>query len=251
MNIYSQLFEENSGKKKFAVLVDPDRSKIGNLDKIVDKAHSCGVDFFLIGGSLLSSDAMDEAIDAIKRVSDVPVVIFPGNSMQINPKADAILFLSLISGRNPEMLIGKHVEAAPYIKTVGLEAVGTGYMIIDNGKPSTVSYMSNSFPIPYEKKDIAVCTAMAGEMLGLKLIFMDAGSGASKPISPEMIAGVKENISVPLIVGGGIKDAETAKKVFEAGADVVVVGNAIEENVSLIADFAAVRDSVNASLLVK
>jgi putative glycerol-1-phosphate prenyltransferase len=168
------------------------------------------------------------------------VVLFPGDNLQINSHADAILFLSLISGRNPDLLIGKHVISAPILKDSGIEVVSTGYMLIDGGTPTSVSYMSNTTPIPANKRDIAVCTAMAGEMLGLKLIFMDAGSGALNPVGENMISAVKKSIDIPLIVGGGIRSAEKAKAAFEAGADVVVVGNAIESNKDLIREIAQI-----------
>jgi len=151
-----------------------------------------------------------------------------------------MLFLSLISGRNPDMLIGMHVIAAPYVKLSGIETMPTGYMLIDSGKPTSVSYMSNSFPIPNDKKDIAACTAMAGEMLGLRLIFMDAGSGAKTPVPPGMIRFVKDSIGVPLLVGGGIGTAKAAKESLQAGADIIVVGNCFEEKPELISEFAEV-----------
>lgn len=184
---------------------------------------------------------MDVCISALKKSTSIPVVIFPGSTMQINPNADAILFLSLISGRNAEMLIGKHVIAAPYIRNTSLEVIATGYMLIGSDKPTAVSYMSNSIPIPYDKDDIALCTAMAGEMLGLKMIYMDAGSGAEKHVSLTMIEKVKKNISVPLIVGGGINSAEKASNIYHAGADMIVVGNAVEKNQSLIRRLADAR----------
>jgi putative glycerol-1-phosphate prenyltransferase len=149
-----------------------------------------------------------------------------------------MLFLSLISSRNPDMLIGMHVLAAPYLKLSGLETIPTGYMLIDSGKPTAVTYMSHSFPIPSDKKDIAACTAMAGEMLGLQTIYMDAGSGAERTIPEEMISFVKQSIDIPLIIGGGIKTKQKLKSIVEAGADVVVVGNRFEEKPELIFEFA-------------
>jgi len=193
-----------------------------------------------VGGSLLTSDNLYHCIRTLKENSKIPVILFPGNTYQVSRNADAMLFLSLISGRNPDMLIGMHVIAAPYVKLSGLETLPTGYMLIDSGKPTSVSYMSNSFPIPNDKKDIAACTAMAGEMLGLQLIFMDAGSGAKTPIPSDMIRFVKDSISVPLIVGGGLRSPEMAKKSLQAGADIIVVGNRLEENPELITSFAEV-----------
>lgn len=223
-----------SGKKEkqLAVLLDPD--KLTHIDKLIDTANISKVDYFFVGGSLLTSGDMDVCIAKIKEYSDIPVVLFPGSTMQISPSADAILFLSLISGRNPDLLIGQHVLAAPYLKKSGLEILPTGYMLVDSGKSTTASYISNTTPIPYEKADIAACTAMAGEMLGLKIMYLDAGSGAQQPVSVEMISAVKRNISLPLIVGGGIKTPELAFAACKAGADIVVVGNAFEQNPQLL-----------------
>jgi putative glycerol-1-phosphate prenyltransferase len=163
--------------------------------------------------------------------------------MQINPGADAILLLSLISGRNPDLLIGKHVIAAPYLKRSGLEILPTGYMLIESGNSTTALYMSNSLPIPWNKDEIAVSTAIAGEMLGLKLIYMDGGSGADKPVSASMVRKVKQNISIPLVIGGGIRTPEAAAERFRAGADIIVVGNAIETDNSLLLKIAEIAYS--------
>ncbi|HNW98301.1 MAG TPA: geranylgeranylglyceryl/heptaprenylglyceryl phosphate synthase [Bacteroidales bacterium] len=242
MNIYSNIVKKGKKTKKFAVLIDPDKISSKKLTEIAEIASKNYVDFFFVGGSLLTNDNLDNTIRTLKDNCNVPVVIFPGSNMQINKNADAILLLSLISSRNPEMLIGKHVIAAPYLKASGLEIISTGYMLIESGKPTAVLYMSNSVPIPADKPDIATCTAMAGEMLGLKMIFMDAGSGAILTVSEKMIAKVKQNISVPLIVGGGIRTPAKAHDLCCAGADIIVVGNAIEENTRLIENIA---DAIN------
>ena len=227
-----------AGKKLFAILIDPDKQSKEELKQIVEKAKSAKVDLFFVGGSLLTNDSLDSCLEILKSNSDIPVVLFPGNAMQVNDKADAILFLSLISGRNAEMLIGKQVITAPILKQSSLEVLPTGYMLIDSGKPTTVSYMSNTTPIPYEKNAVAACTAMAGEMLGLKFIFMDGGSGALTPISEKMIAKVRQSIDTPLIIGGGISSGEKAAANCHAGADVIVVGNAIEKDEALIEEIA-------------
>jgi putative glycerol-1-phosphate prenyltransferase len=172
------------------------------------------------------------------------VILFPGSPSQISRYADALLYLSLISGRNADLLIGQHVISAPFVKKSGLEIISTGYMVIDGGAPTTVSYISNASPIPADKADIALCTAMAGEMLGMKTIYMDSGSGAKKAISEEMISAVAASIDIPLIVGGGIRDAEKAYLNCKAGADVIVIGNAIEKDPSLIKEMAAAIHSV-------
>lgn len=237
MNLYSSI---SDNRKQFAVLVDPDKYNSKGLIDLVTMARKTMVSYFLVGGSLLEKDNMDTTISVIKDNCNIPVIIFPGDILQINFRADGILLLSLISGRNPDMLIGKHIIAAPYLKKSNLEILPTGYMLIDSGKPTTASYMSNSLPIPNDKDEIAVSTAMAGEMLGLKLIYMDGGSGAMNSVSLSMIEKVKENISVPLIIGGGIKTAESASDRFKAGADVIVVGNAIETQHSILEQIAEV-----------
>lgn len=236
MNIYNRL--SDTSKKKFVVLIDPDKPSDEQIIDIVKKSVQAGVDFFFVGGSLLTTDSLDNCIKLIKQHCDIPVLIFPGNSLQISKWCDGFLLLSLISGRNAEMLIGRHVIAAPYLKLYGNEIIPTGYMIIDGGKQTSVSYMSNTTPIPHDKDDIAMCTALAGEMLGLKLIYMDAGSGAINPISAEMISKVKHTIEVPLIVGGGINTPEKAATAAKAGADIIVVGNALEKSTDRLLEFA-------------
>lgn len=210
------------------MLLDPDKVEPETLPSFIQKAVLCGVDFFFIGGSLITNYRLDRLVKVIKENSSVPVVLFPGNSLHIEPNADAILLLSLISGRNPELLIGQHVTAAPLLKRSRLEIIPTGYMLIESGRTTTVSYISNTLPIPADKPDIAVCTAMAGEMLGLQTIFLDAGSGALRPVPADMIRAVSNGIDIPLIVGGGIDTVEKASAAFNAGADLIVVGNAIE-----------------------
>jgi len=238
-----KLFQQQ--KKQLAVLIDPDKLSEEQLIITAKNAQNAGVNFFFVGGSLMTNDMLYQSVRTLKENSDIPVVLFPGNSYQIASNADAMLFLSLISGRNPDMLIGMHVLAAPYIKLSGLKTISTGYMLIDSGKPTSVTYMSNSFPIPNDKNDIAACTAMAGEMLGMKLIFMDAGSGAEKTVPEEMIRFVKGSIATPLIIGGGIRTSEKLQSVLEAGADVVVVGNRFEEDPELIFEFANVVKNFN------
>jgi len=235
----------NKKKKQLAVLIDPDKLSPEKLIETAVIAEKAGTDFIFVGGSLLTSDNLFHCIRTIKENSNIPVVLFPGNSYQLSRNADAMLFLSLISGRNPDMLIGMHVLSAPYIKLSGIETIPTGYMLIDSGKPTSVTYMSNSLPIPNDKKDIAACTAMAGEMLGLRIIFMDAGSGANNHVPEEMISFVSGSIEVPLIIGGGIRTPEDAVNVIKAGADTIVVGNRFEENPDLIYDFTKAVKSCN------
>ena len=243
--IYHSLSErKKAGKKSFAVLIDPDKVNNQNVEQLIELAVTAKVDYFLVGGSLVISNYLDECLQLIRRSCTIPTILFPGSPSQVSKYADALLYLSLISGRNAELLIGQHVVSAPLVKQSGLEIMSTGYMVVDGGAPTTVSYISNASPLPADKNEIAVCTAMAGEMLGMKLIYMDAGSGAKIAITESMIEKVSQSISVPLLVGGGIVEPEKAYLNCKAGADVVVVGNAIEKDISLIKEMAAAVHSV-------
>jgi putative glycerol-1-phosphate prenyltransferase len=245
MDIYKSLEErKKTGRKSFAVLIDPDKVDHPMLDELMSLSTTAQVDYFLVGGSLVISNHLDDVVQHIKRNCSIPVILFPGSPTQISRHADALLYLSLISGRNPELLIGQHVVSAPAVRQSGLEIMPTGYMVIDGGAPTTVSYISNASPIPHDKNEIAMCTAMAGEMLGMKIIYMDSGSGARRPISENMIEKVAQTISVPLIVGGGIVEPEKAYRNCNAGADLIVVGNAIEKDASLIHEMSAAIHSV-------
>lgn len=240
MSILQSIVTSSINKQKqLAVLVDPDKTDDKKLNQLARLAADSKVDYFFVGGSLLVNNGLDQCIRLLKEQSGIPVILFPGNTLQMSYRADALLFLSLISGRNAEMLIGRHVVAAPYLKLSNMEVIGTGYMLIESGKPTAVSYMSNSAPIPADKNDIAMCTAMAGEMLGLKIIYMDAGSGAINQVSPSMIEHVRSAISIPLIVGGGIRTPETAAQSSKAGADVIVIGNAFEDDPLLISEISS------------
>lgn len=232
-------------KKALAVLLDPDKVETTAFNQFLYNCVENRVDFFFVGGSLITNNIMAEMIESIHSQTNIPVIIFPGNSLHIEPSADGILLLSLISGRNPDYLIGQHVIAAPLLKQSGLEILSTGYILVDSGRQTTVSYISNTTPIPHDKPDIAACTAIAGELLGLKLIYLDGGSGAMYPVSPKMIRRVRENIDAPLIVGGGINSAEKAHDALEAGADIIVIGNAFEKNPTLLPEIAEVIQSFN------
>ena len=235
MDIYNHILQSKKASHKlFSVLIDPDKQSEDTLINILNKANKAKIDFFFVGGSLMTDNNLNECISLIRKNSSVPVILFPGNSMQVTNQAHGILLLSLISGRNSEMLIGRQVIAAPILKKSSLEILSTGYMLIDSGKQTTASYISNTTPIPHEKDDIALCTAIAGEMLGFKLIFMDGGSGAINPISNQMISKVSNEINTPLIIGGGINSAKIAVEKCKAGADIIVVGNAIEKSTKLI-----------------
>jgi len=250
-HIYNDLLiARQQGRKKLAVLIDPDKMRLGALEQIIDLSVRCKVNYFFIGGSLIVNSQLDQCLQMIRKQCNIPLVLFPGNSYQLSFHADAILFLSLVSGRNPDLLIGQHVIAAPYLKLSPLEILPTGYMLIDGGVGTTVQYISNTTPIPANKSDIAVCTAMAAEMLGLKLIFMDAGSGALRPIPSEMIEAVRGATSIPIIIGGGIKSTEKVRENLSAGADVIVIGNAFESDPSLLIDIAATIHEHNVALNV-
>jgi phosphoglycerol geranylgeranyltransferase len=244
--IYHSLTQrKQQGKKSFAVLIDPDKVNDASMEQLITLAVAAKVDYFLVGGSLVISNYLDECVQYIKRSCSIPVILFPGSPNQVSKYADALLYLSLISGRNADLLIGQHVISAPVVKQSGLEIMPTGYMVIDGGAPTTVSYISNATPLPADKNEIAMCTAMAGEMLGMKLIYMDAGSGAKRPITESMIQKVSSCIEVPLIIGGGITHPEKAYLNCKAGADVIVVGNAIEKDANLIKEMAAAVHGVS------
>lgn len=246
-NIYEQLQQKQLQKiKQLAVLIDPD--SLGSEEELIHTlklSNEAQVDLILVGGSLITNGFWDRCIELIKLHTPIPLLLFPGNIMQTHPKADAILFLSMISGRNPDLLIGKHVLAAPLLKKSGIEIIPTAYMIVDGGNLTSVMYMSNTTPLPYDKNNIAACTAMAGDMLGLKISYMDAGSGALNPISASMITEVKGQINGPLFIGGGIRTEAQAIASCQAGADVVVVGNAFEKNPELIFSLSKAVHSLN------
>lgn len=235
---------KKDGRHAFALLIDPDSVTPEQMGIWAQKSEAAGADFIFIGGSLMLSSHVSACVRGFKEVSNLPVVLFPGSPAQVCSEADALLYLSLISGRNPELLIGQHVVSAAAVKSSGLEVMSTGYMIIDGGRPTAASYMSYSAPIPADKEDIALCTAWAGEMQGKHLIYMDAGSGAQQPISASMIQKVSSHIQVPLIVGGGIRTPEKVQENCRAGAQVVVVGDAIEKDISLLKELSAATKEV-------
>jgi phosphoglycerol geranylgeranyltransferase len=238
MSVLNTLHQQHRDKKKsIAVLVDPDKAEDpARLQHLINLASENCVDYFFVGGSLVTSTNLSDVVKRIKENVTIPVVLFPGNAIQVEASADAILFLSLISGRNPELLIGQHVVAAPILKNTRLEVIPTGYMLINSGKMTSVAYISNTMPIPDDKYSLAASTAMAGQMLGLQTIYIDAGSGAEKEISPRMIAAVRKSVAVPLIVGGGINSSRKAIDALEAGADMIVIGNALEKDPDLLTE---------------
>jgi phosphoglycerol geranylgeranyltransferase len=247
--ILNSMYENcSNGKKSFAVLLDPDKLNLDILQEKIDAINSAAVDYIFVGGTIIGTDFMDTLLLQLQEKTFVPKIIFPGNGLHINNKADGILYLSLISGRNPEFLIGQHVISAPILKRSKLEILPTGYILVDGGKPTTASYISNTAPLPNDKPEIAVATAVAGEMLGLKLIYLDSGSGAQIPVSESIIQAVKKHTDTPLIVGGGINSLQKASKALAAGADIIVVGNAIEENPNFLFEMASLVNSYNHSV---
>lgn len=238
MSVLQTLRDRRQARKKsIAILIDPDKvDDASRILPLINLANENCVDFFFVGGSLITTTNLSEVVARIKENVTIPVVLFPGNTMQVDPSADALLFLSLISGRNPELLIGQHVVSAPIIRNTRLEVVPTGYILINSGKLTSVAYISNTMPIPEDKYSLAASTAMAGEMLGLQCIYLDAGSGAEREITPKMIAAVRKVISIPLIVGGGINSAQKAWNALDAGADMIVIGNALEKKPQLLTE---------------
>ena len=243
----SLIAKKKQGIKSIAVLIDPDKIvSSADLEILLNACLREEIDYIFVGGSLLVKGTIGEVIETVKSRVSIPTVLFPGNSLHIDESADAILFLSLISGRNPDLLIGQHVSAAPILKRSALEVMPTGYILVANDQTTTVAHISQTSPIPTNKSDIAICTAMAGEMLGMGLIYLDAGSGASEVVPGKMIRGVREAVDIPLIVGGGINTKEKAEHAMINGADLVVIGTAIEENGSFLSEVSAVRNQFNA-----
>lgn len=233
-------FPEN---KSVGLLLDPDKSKGESLRNILAIAEDCRTDFILTGGSL-TFNSIDNLIDEVRSQCSIPIVLFPGNLLQLSLKADIIMLLSLISGRNPELLIGNHIIAAPYLKTVREKLVSVGYILIKCGSMTSVEYISQTEAIPSDKPEIVVATALAGEMLGLGMIYLEGGSGAEKPVPISIVRAVRENVLIPIAVGGGIRNKKEIEEIFEAGADAIILGNGCEKNPELLRDACQVRDKL-------
>ena len=228
--------------KSVGLLLDPDKTDEKAIVRIVRTATESGTDYILAGGSLTFS-GIDQMIRLVKKNCKIPVILFPGNLLQLTHQVDAILLLSLISGRNPELLIGNHVLAAPYLKDIKSKLVSTGYILINCGAKTSVEYMSQTEAIPCDKSDIVIATALAGEMLGMKLIYLEAGSGAIKPVPPGVVRAVKENISIPIAVGGGLRTRKEIEEAFTAGADLIILGNGVEKDSRLLVEACKIRDT--------
>lgn len=242
--VYTRIREAGASRRSLlAVLLDPDHLTPERLDGYLRHALDAQIDFFFVGGSLIMDDSTDKWIQNIKKNCDIPVVSFPGSPAQVSRHADALLLLSLVSGRNADLLIGQHVVAAPLLHGLPVEIISTAYLLIDGGVPTTVSYMSNTMPIPADKPQIAVCTAMAAEMLGMKMAYLDAGSGALRAVPVSTIEQVREYTHFPIIVGGGIRTPEIAQRQCRAGANLIVIGNVLEKKPALVREMsAAIRE---------
>ena len=228
-------------KKRVALLLDPDKATGNLLKTILKTANESSTDYIFVGGSLTFS-SIDNLIVEVRKQCSIPVILFPGNLLQLSLKADVILLLSLISGRNPDLLIGNQVIAAPYLKNVREKLVSVGYILISCGNKTSVEYISQTEAIPSDKSEIVVATALAGEMLGLQMIYLEAGSGAKKPVPVNVVKAVRENISIPLAVGGGIKNMNEVEDIFKAGADLIILGNGCEKNPELLIEACTIRD---------
>jgi len=218
------------GEKLLAILLDPDKTSLGEIPAISNRIANLKANFIFVGGSFVENGITDNFVEKIKEYTQIPVVLFPGDYSQVTNKADALLFLSLLSGRNPEYLIEQQIKAVPFLKNSTLEIIPTGYILIDGGTNSSVLKVSKTTPIPQNNVDLAVSTAIAGMYKGKQLIYLEAGSGAKKPVSAELISEVKKNISIPLIVGGGIRSKEQLDIAYKNGADLIVIGTAFENN---------------------
>ncbi|GAB5521927.1 MAG: geranylgeranylglyceryl/heptaprenylglyceryl phosphate synthase [Rhodothermales bacterium] len=214
----------------FIVLIDPDKTPVSQLPQLVEQCVDAGVDALFIGGSLLHGTAFQAYVSALKALSPLPIIGFPGSINQIAPDLDAILYLSIVSGRNPDYLFGRHIQAAPIIKAMNVEPISTGYMLVESGHITTALYMSNTMPLPRRKPDVAAATALAAEMMGMRMLFTDGGSGADQPVPIEIIAAITETCTVPLIVGGGLRTPDAIETRVAAGAGFVVVGTAFEQH---------------------
>lgn len=231
----SILYNKAKGRKLFSVLVDPDKFS----STVIREADRSKADFIFIGGSRLKKETFHRCINAIKKLTKIPLVIFPGSGEQISQKADAILLLSLISGRNPDYLIGEHIHAAQQLKRSNLEIIPTGYILIGGGKKISTQSVTRTAPINNSDKNMVISTAIAGELLGMKMIYLEAGSGTKHPLNASLIKDVKKNISCPVITGGGIDSSEKSIEFCKAGADMIVVGNAIEKDHTLVSKIAS------------
>jgi phosphoglycerol geranylgeranyltransferase len=237
VNIYQNiLLAKNEGKKLLAVLIDPEKIDVKNIDSFFKKVHQSITTHIFVGGSTDQQNLTETIVSAIKKVTHLPVILFPGDVSQISKKADGILFLSLLSGRNPEYLISQQIKAAPILKNSTLEVLPTGYLLIDGETVTATQIVSNTKPIPQKNSELILNTALAGQFLGKKLMYLEAGSGAKVPVNANIITLIKNNLNIPLIVGGGIRSKTQLENTFNAGADLVVIGTAFENDEAFFED---------------
>lgn len=230
MSVFQTLLA--SQRANYLVLIDPDRKNDERLEELVAGVNAAGVDAILVGGSLIMDGDFERRMEVIKTASQVPVILFPGASNQLSGHADAILFMSLLSGRNPQYLIGEQVQAAPVVRHLGLEVIPTGYLLLAGGNPTAVEFMSNSQPLPMDKPDLVLAHALAAQYLGMSLVYLEAGSGAQRAVSDEIVRTVSGELDIPVLVGGGIRTPDEAASKVRAGARFVVTGSALEHNSS-------------------
>ena len=223
----------------FIVLIDPDKKNDNNIDKLVEKANQNGVDAIFVGGSIMMDGLYHKRVERIKSISEIPVILFPGGVNQINKHYDAMLFMSLISGRNSHYLIGEQVIAAPIVKDYEIETIPTGYLLIDGGAPTSVEVVSGTKPLPSNRPDMIVSHALAAQFLGMKLIYLEAGSGALNKVPEDVVKKVADEINIGLIVGGGISTPEDANSIVNSGASFVVIGSAVEKSAELMEEFSS------------
>ncbi|MCI2228734.1 geranylgeranylglyceryl/heptaprenylglyceryl phosphate synthase [Polaribacter sp. MSW13] len=237
VNIYQNiLLAQKEGKKLLAVLIDPEKIELENISSFFEKVHQSITTHIFVGGSTDKNNLTDKVVAIIKKETHLPVILFPGDVSQISQKADGILFLSLLSGRNPEYLIEQQIKAAPFLKSSNLQILPTGYILIDGQKETATQKVSNTKPIDQENRELILNTALAGEFSGKKLIYIEAGSGATVPVNTNIITLVKNHLSIPLIIGGGIRTKKQLENAFYAGADLVVIGTAFENDESFFED---------------
>jgi len=229
MSVFTALLDKLAGQKaNYLALIDPDRKNDDRLDSLVAGANASGVDAILVGGSLIMDGNFDRRVQAIKEASQLPVILFPGASNQLSGHADAVLFMSLLSGRNPQYLIGEQVQAAPVVRHLGLEAIPTGYLLLAGGNPTSVEFMSHSQPLPMNKPDLVVAHALAAQYMGMSLVYLEAGSGAVRSVPEEVVRAVAREVDIPILVGGGLRTPEEAAAKVQAGAKFIVTSTILE-----------------------
>jgi putative glycerol-1-phosphate prenyltransferase len=239
MSVFSNLNQTIKRRgSAYIVLIDPDRKNMSSLDQNVRVGNNSNVDAFFVGGSLMMDSKSHKRVSNIKETSEIPLILFPGGTGQLSQHYDAMLFMSVISGRNSHYLIGEQVIAAPVVKDLGIETISTGYILVDGGACSTVEFMSDTRPIPTNRTDIIIAHALAGQYLGMEVIYLESGSGARLPVTKDVVTAVRESIDIPIIVGGGIKSPETASELVRAGASIIVTGTITEHDSSLMSEIA-------------